>query len=109
MTTTEWQEVRRLHAEEGVPKRELARRFGRDVKTIRRILGQASAPAARRNGRLDAQRVTIQMWLREDPEVTARAIWKRLRPDVGPVSERTVRKLVAALRTAPLSPAAQPV
>ena len=77
-------EIRRLHDEEGVAKRELARRFGRDVKTIRRILAQdPSGPARRaprRGRRLDPFRGEIEAWLREKGSLTAREIWDRLLP-----------------------------
>ena len=97
---TNWTEVRRLHFEEGVPKKELARRFERDIKTIRRALSRAQdeLESARRPRRLDPYRDEIAGWLREDPEVTAKDVCERLLPRLGPISDRTVRKFVAELR-----------
>ena len=42
---TQWAEIRHQHQVDGVPKKELARRFQIDVKTVRRALQQAAPEA----------------------------------------------------------------
>jgi len=98
----EWEQIRHLHLVEGVPKKEIARRLGRDVKTIRRALARDKPPQRRRSpkrGRLlDPFRDRIVAWLRHNPRVSAARIARALRPETGPVSERTVRKYLASVR-----------
>jgi len=98
----EWQEIRRLYYTEGVAKKEIARRVGRDIKTIRRALDRDEPPVKRRSPRrgkmLDPYREQIRSWLRDESGIKATEIAKRLRPRTGPISGRTVRKYVAELR-----------
>jgi len=51
---SQWAELRHQHFVDGVPKKALARRFGLDVKTVRRALDRAEPPrrAAARRPRL---------------------------------------------------------
>jgi transposase len=100
---SQWAEIRHQHFVEGVAKKELARRFGLDVKTVRRALVQETPPArrpVRRPSRLDAHREAIEAWLREDPKMTAKRIRTLLLPRTGPIGGRTVRQYVARVRTA---------
>lgn len=72
---SQWAEIREQHLVAGVPKRELARRFEVDVKTVRRAIATAEPSAVRRSpprGRvLDPHRGPIVAWLREDRKLTA--------------------------------------
>ena len=98
----ETDEIRRLHFEESVPKRELARRFGRDIKTIRRILdadGRKSPSVRRSRGkRLDRFRDEIVALLVADPEISAPQVAKALSDRAGDLSQRTIRSFLAELR-----------
>ena len=100
---TEWAEIRHQHLVDGVGKKELARRFGRDVKTIRRAIAKEVAPEQRnsppRGRHLDAHREEIEQLLRADRKITAKRIWVLLEPRAGPISRRTVRAYVAEVRT----------
>jgi hypothetical protein len=71
--------MRHLHDVQGVKKKELARRFGRDVKTVRRALARSDAPLRRkpayRGSILDAHRDEIAAWLASEPRITAKKVW----------------------------------
>jgi len=41
---SQWAEIRHMHEVAGVPKKEVARRLGLDVKTVRRALERKQAP-----------------------------------------------------------------
>ena len=75
---SQWAEIRHQHFVEGVPRKELARRFGLDVKTVRRALIREEIPIRRqalpRPCRLDPWRDEIRSWLEEDPKITAKRI-----------------------------------
>lgn len=99
---SQWAEIRHMHEVAGVPKKEVARRLGLDVKTVRRALERKQALPRRRSpvrGRaLDAHREMIELLLKDEPEITAKRI-RRLLEGRGPVpGERAVRKYVATLR-----------
>ena len=92
-TEAEWAEIRRLHLKDGVPHKELARRFKRDIKTIRRLIEREVPPRKRR---LDAFQKEIAALLRASGgRVTAKEVSAHLEPNAGPISERTVRKYLA--------------
>ncbi len=100
---SQWAEIREQHLVEGVPKRELARRFKVDVKTVRRAVATPEPPVVRvspaRGQALDPQRERIVAWLREDRKITAKRIGRLLAPLLhDPTAERTVRQYVAAIR-----------
>ncbi len=99
---SQWTEIRLMHLVDGLPKKEVARRLGLDVKTVRRALELGAAPQRRSSpprGRvLDAHRDRIERWLQEDPRITAKRIGTLLGPQVGALTERTVRRYVAALK-----------
>jgi transposase len=101
---SQWSEIRHLHVNEGVGKRELARRLGLDVKTVRRALAASEAPLVRRSRprgqRLDRWREQIEGWLRAERKLTAERIGRLLEPLAGPVAQRTVRRYVAQVRAA---------
>jgi transposase len=85
-----------------IPKKQIARRLGVDVKTVRRVLEQEERRRTRvsppRGCRLDPHRDRIEAWLREDPKLTAKRIGRLLVPLCGPVPARTVRGYVARVR-----------
>ena len=100
---SQWAEIRYLHLVEGVPKKEIARRLRLDVKTVRRAVGKQTATvrvSPPRASSLAPWREQIEQWLREDRRTTAKRIRRLLLPLAGPVSPRTVRRYVAALRRA---------
>jgi len=91
-----------MHAADGVPKKEIARRLHVDVKTVRRALEQEEAPLVRlspRRGRqLDEWREDIEVLLKAAPRISAKRISKLIEPKAGRFNERTMRKYVADLR-----------
>jgi transposase len=99
---SQWAEIRHMHIVDGVPKKELARRFGLDVKTIRRAVGQEAFPAKRysplRGRSLDPYRDEIVAWLKAEPRLSAKRIGRLLEEKAGFVPERTVRQYVATIR-----------
>lgn len=99
---SQWAEIRHMHVAGGVPKKEIARRLGVDVKTVRRALARDEAPLVRkspaRGKRLDGWRERIEELLREEPRISAKRIGRILEPETGRLNERTVRKYVAELR-----------
>ena len=100
---SQWAEIRHLHLVEKVPKKEIARRLKLNVKTVRDAVDRPTPPVrvspARASG-LDPWREQIMQWLREDRRTTAKRIRRLLLPLAGPMSPRTVRRYVAALRAA---------
>lgn len=102
---SEWAEMRHLHLAQGLSKKELARRFGRDVKTVRRALARETAPERRRpaerTGALDAHRERILGWLQQEPRISAKRIWLLLGQEGVALTDRAVRKYVATLRRRP--------
>ena len=100
---SQWAEIRHLHLVDGVPKKEIARRLKLDVKTVRRAVDRQTARvrvSPQRANSLDPWREQIMQWLREDRRTTAKRIRRLLLPLAGPMSPRTVRRYVAALRAA---------
>lgn len=98
---SQWSEIRQLMAE-GVPKREVARRLGVNVKTVRRALGHEEAPLGRlpvrRKSRLDDRRAEVAELLRRDRRLTAKRIAVLLGDPALPTSGRAWRAFVAKLR-----------
>ena len=100
---SQWAEIRQMPVVDGVPKKQIAERLGLDIKTVRRAVAQAAAPARRAVSRprhLDRWRAQIEQWLRQDRRLTAKRIRRLLLPLAGPVAERTVRWYVARLKAA---------
>ena len=99
---SQWAEIRQMFFVDKISKKEIARRFGVDIKTVRRALERSEAPVCRvspaRRCRLDPWRGQIEAWLREDRKLTAKRIRTLLLPHAGPVSPRTVRQYVARVR-----------
>ena len=99
---SQWAEVRHLHLVEGVPKKEIARRLKLDVKTVRRAIGRPTPPvrvSPQRVRSLDSWQKQIEEWLRDDRRLTAKRVRRLLLPLAGTVSQRTVRRYVAALKS----------
>jgi transposase len=99
---SQWAELRHMHLVDGVPKKELARRFGLDVKTVRRAVACEEPPLLRkrviRQRALDACRGEILELLRSEPRLTAKRIGNLLGERCKIVGERALRKFVSALR-----------
>lgn len=100
---SQWAEIRHMYLVDGIPKKEIARRFGLNVKTVRRALQREEAPLRRhsppRGRRLDPFRDQIEAWLRDEPRITAKRVATLLGPRLHPpLSIRAVRKYVAAVR-----------
>lgn len=99
---SQWAEIRHMHHVDGVPRKEIARRLGVDVKTVRRALGRERAPLVResppRGRQLDRWREKIEELLKSEARISAKRIARILEPEAGPLGERTVRKYVAGLR-----------
>ena len=100
-----------MHLTEGVPKKEVARRLGVDVKTVRRhIQGGETYPARKdpnRTRALDAHRDQIEVLLQGNNKLSAKGIGRLLEIDHGiKVSARTVRRYVNELRGAAQKPEA---
>ena len=98
---SQWAELRQQHFVDGVPKKALARRFGLDIKTVRRAL-ERERPARRapvvRSRLLDPHYEEIKALLRQDPKITAKRIGRLLEPTAGRIKPRTLRQYVARLR-----------
>ena len=77
---SQWAEIRQMHLVDGVPKKEIGRRFGLDVKTVRRAIGRAEPehqrPSPRRARRLDPCRDEIVELLRSEPRTTTRKTFR---------------------------------
>ena len=99
---SQWAEIRHMYLADHIPKKQIARRLGVDVKTVRRALAQEEARRPRvsppRGCRLDPHRDRIEAWLKEDPKLTAKRIRRLLVPQCGPMPARTVRGYVARVR-----------
>jgi transposase len=101
---SQWTEIRHAFFVGHVPKREIARRFGVDRKTVDRAVAATEAPTRRvsppRGRRLDAFREEIEGWLKVDCDLKAKRVGTLLReahPELR-IRERAVRRFVARLR-----------
>lgn len=98
---SQWAELRHQHFVEGEAKKALARKFGLDIKTVRRALAREEPPQRApvvRPRLLDPFREDIEELLKQDPKITAKRIGRLLEPKAGRLSRRTVRKYVAEVR-----------
>jgi transposase len=99
---SQWAEIRHMFYADHVPRKQIARRLGLDIKTVRRALARENAPDRResppRGRRLDPWREEIEGWLRRDKKTTAKRVGRLLEPLCGLVPERTVREYVALVR-----------
>lgn len=99
---SQWAEIRHMHLTDHVPKKQIARRLGVDIKTVRRALEREEAPRRRqsppRSCGLDPHRERIEAWLREDPKLTAKRIGRLLVPICGPLRPRSVRRYVGRVK-----------
>ena len=107
---SQWAEIRHLHLVDGVPKREIARRFELDVKTVRAALGRTDAPLVRRSPcrarRLDSCRKRIVELLQAEPRLTAKRIGRLLGERASSVGERALRKYVSSIKRELFAPEA---
>ena len=101
---SQWAEIRRMGLVDAVPRREIARRLGVDVKTVRRALKSAQAPLKRhsppRSRRLDPFREQIVELLQMEPRISSKRIGRLIQADALPVGDRAIRKYVERLRAA---------
>ena len=99
---SQWAEIRQMHIVQQVAKKEVARRLGVNIKTVRRALERCAPTvrqvSARRPSRLDPYREQIEVWLRQEPKLTAKRIRRLLIPEAGPIPGRTVRHYLAQLK-----------
>jgi len=107
---SQWAEFRHLHLVDGVPKKEIARRFELDVKTVRRALERSDPPSERRDPkrprRLDGVRDEVARLLESEPRITAKRIGRVLGAKASVVGERALRKFVRSIRRELSSPEA---
>jgi transposase len=101
---SQWAELRHMHFSQGVSKKEIARRLGLDVKTVRRALESETGPPKAhglggRKSKLEPWRERIEGWLRSDRRLSAQRVGGLLEQEgAGHLSERTVRQYVSRLR-----------
>lgn len=102
---SQWAEVRQMHLVDKRPRKEIARRLGLDVKTVRRAVASSEPSGERRSPErdrtLDVHRARIEALLKADPALSAKRIRKVLLGEVKPkpvLPPRTVRHYVAWLR-----------
>ena len=102
-------EIRHMHLVEGVPKKEVARRLGVNIKTVRRhVLGPEEFPgrqSPKRGRRLDAHRREIESLIKETPKISAKRIGRLLEERHGfRHNPRTIRRFVQEIRGAVTKP-----
>jgi transposase len=101
---SQWAEIRRMGLVDAMPRREIARRLGVNVKTVRRALRREQAPLQRlsppRSRRLDPLRERIVELLQMEPRISAKRIGRLIDADAVPVRERAIREYVQQLRAA---------
>lgn len=99
---SQWAEIRHMHMVQQIPKKQVARRLGVDVKTVRRALDSSEPPIRRKSSprgkRLDPYWERIVGWLEQEPKLTAKRIRRKLIPLAGRVPGRTVREYVAEVK-----------
>ena len=97
-----WAKIRHMHSILEVPKKQIARRLGVDVKTVRRTISASAAPQKRasppRGRRLDEHREEVLELLSSEPKISAKRIARILEPKTGRLGGRTVRRYVRELR-----------
>ncbi len=102
LSMSTWAEIRHMHLTRGVAKKEVARRFGVNIKTVRRAIERSEAPTGRvspaRERLLDPQRERILELLKADPKITAKRIARILEPETGRLAGRTIRRYIQELR-----------
>ena len=98
---SQWAEIREMYFADRIPRKQIARRLGVNIKTVRRVLGQEQRVARKappRESRLDPWRSEIEAWLRQDPRLTAKRIGRLLVPMCGALPRRTVRRYVRRVK-----------
>jgi transposase len=82
MNVSLWSEIRRLYLAQGVYKKEIARRLGLSVKTVRKALRQESPPSRitrLRESKLDAFKERMTTLLSDYPGLSAIRIYEKIR------------------------------
>src|SRR5688572_15917085 len=91
-----------MHMVDGLARKEIARRLGLDIKTVRRALKQEQAKPVRssplRACRLDPLRGRIEELLREEPQLTAKRIGRLLEGQGEVPRPRALREYVSKIR-----------
>jgi len=99
---TQWAEIRHLHLVDGMAKKEIARRFRLNVKTVRRAILTDRWPRKRPGlgggACLEPLRAEVEALLRAEPRISAKRIGRVLEGELKGVSSRTVRSFVARVR-----------
>jgi transposase len=99
---SQWAEIRHMHIALAIPKKQIARRLGLNIKTVRRALEKPQAPLVRlspkRASKLDPYRDFICARLKEDPKLTAKRLWTLLKPKFHNLGVRTVCRYLAPIR-----------
>ena len=108
---SQWAEIRHMYLVQGIAKKEIARRLGLDIKTVRRALEAEQAPLTRASPQrpflLDTWREPIERWLRREPRLSAQRVGRLLEQEAGRAfNERTVRQYVARLKSQLFAPQA---
>lgn len=105
---SQWAEIRHMHEVAGVAKKEISRRLGLDIKTVRRALQRRVAAVQRhspeRRCLLDPLRGRIEELLKGEPKLTAKRIARLLEGEGEVPRERAMREYVAKLRTRLFAP-----
>lgn len=83
MNATLWSEIRRLHLAHGIYKKEIARRLGLSVKTVRKAIKRETPPPEKitrlRESKLDSFKETIVSLLSDYPGLSAIRIYEKIR------------------------------
>ncbi|MGH8674085.1 MAG: IS21 family transposase [Burkholderiales bacterium] len=91
-----------MHLVDGVPKKEVARRFDLDIKTVRRAIERSElrldCSTPQRPRKLDPCREKIVELLQSEPRITAKRIGRLLGDESGGIRERALREYVHDLR-----------
>lgn len=110
MRVSQSAEIRHAHLLEGLGRKEIARRLGRDSKTVRRALKQSVMKRVRVSPRhayrLALLRERIEAILVSEPKVTAKRIGRLLESQGDVPRERALREHVSKLRLKLFAPEA---
>lgn len=92
---SQWAEIRQMHLVDEVRKKEIARRLGLDIKTVRRAVESEQSPehrpSPRRARRLDGRREEIVALLRLEPRLSAKRVGRLPGSRAASVRERALR------------------
>ncbi len=99
---SQWAEIGQMHVVDGVAKKEIARRFHLDIKTVRRAVSRSAPPRKRviprRARALDPWREAIEKLLCLEPRITAKKVGLELGERAGGIKARALRDYVRDLK-----------